>query len=64
MKRCVLTLKAMQDSSLLINLLKIAPIAIVLAVAVIVVFRGLSRDGDSTNNRAKGGGPRWWPGSD
>ena len=54
----------MQDSSVLINILKITPIAIVLVVAAIVVFRGISRDGDSTNNRAKGGGPRYWPGSD
>lgn len=53
----------MQDGSLLINLLKIAPITIVLLIAAIVVLRGLWRGGDSTNNRAKGGGPHWWPGN-
>ena len=44
------------DSEVLSNLLKIAPMAIILIVAIIFVLRGLRRDGDSTNNRAKGGG--------
>ena len=53
----------MEDGSLIINLLKIAPLAAILVVAVVVVFRGMGRDGDSTNNRARGGGSSWWPGS-
>jgi hypothetical protein len=41
------------------NLLKILPLAALLIVAVIGVWRGFARKPDSTANRAKGGGPKW-----
>ncbi len=49
----------MEGTSLIMNLLKIAPMVILLIAAAFVVFRGLRRDGDATNNRAKGSGPHW-----
>lgn len=45
----------MEDSSIYLNLLKIAPLAILVLAAVITVFRGLGRKPDSRNNQAKGG---------
>ncbi|QMU57394.1 MAG: hypothetical protein GKR98_03755 [Boseongicola sp.] len=39
--------------------LQIMPIALLLAVAVVAVWRGMDTKPDRTGNRAKGGGAKW-----
>ncbi|WP_176473848.1 hypothetical protein [Actibacterium ureilyticum] len=47
----------MEDVSTLGHALKLVPLALLLLFAVVVVLRGLRRDGDATDNQARGGGP-------
>ena len=50
----------MDDTELMTNLLKIAPLAILIILVFVGVFWGLGRKRDSTHNRAKGGGLSNW----
>ncbi|MFV2052201.1 hypothetical protein [Aliiroseovarius sp. YM-037] len=48
------------DTDNLWNFISIAPLALIVIVAIVIVFRGLGNDGDTTNNRAKGGSLGNW----
>lgn len=41
------------------SLLPALPLVIMLLGAVVFVWRGMDTKSDRTNNRAKGGGPKW-----
>jgi len=40
-------------------LIGLAPVFLLFGFAVVVVWRGMGRKPDDTNNRAKGGGAKW-----